>query len=202
MKHWISGPLAVSLMVPGLLFSAGPAHAAQDPSPVPALVLPEPPSLVEIARQEEARRRTLKVKSKVYTDKDVRRATPGEGTAGSASPPPRSTPVPDAPVPAGGQPDPTGKGSEESWRTRMTQAREDLRRNEVFAEALQTRVNALTSEFVGRDDPMQRAKIGEDRQKAVAELDRVKNEIENGKKAILDIEEEARKANVPPGWLR
>ena len=169
---------------------------------MPALVVPEPLSLVEIARLEEVRRRTLKSKSKVYTDKDLKRATPGQGTAGSPSPSPAATPVPDAPTPAAGQPESTGKGTEETWKNRMKQVREDLRRNEVFAEALQTRVNALTTDFVGRDDPLQRAKIGEDRQKAVAELDRVKNEIENGKKAILDIEEEARKANVPPGWLR
>ncbi len=84
----------------------------------------------------------------------------------------------------------------------MKQAREDLRRNEVFAEALQTRVGALTNDFVGNIDPLHRIKIGEDRQKAIAELDRVKTEIENGKKAILEIEDEARKAGVPPGWLR
>ena len=28
------------------------------------------------------------------------------------------------------------------------------------------------------------------------------NQIEAGKKAIADLEEEARRANVPPGWLR
>jgi hypothetical protein len=30
----------------------------------------------------------------------------------------------------------------------------------------------------------------------------VKQDIVNGTKAITDIQEEARKANVPPGWLR
>jgi hypothetical protein len=203
MKHWISGRLAVCLMVPGLLVFARPASAAQDPVP-PVIDLPAPPSLVDIARAEEARRRTLRGKSKVYSDKDLKHAAPGTapapGAAGSASPP-SATPVPDAPAPAGGAPESAGKG-EDVWRNRMKQARENLRQNEVFAEALQTRVNALTSDFVGRDDPLQRSKIGEDRQKAVAELDRVKGEIENSKKAILDIEEEARKANVPPGWLR
>jgi hypothetical protein len=72
----------------------------------------------------------------------------------------------------------------------------------VFAEALQTRINSLSSDFVNRDDPFQRAKIGEDRDKALAELSRVKAEIVNANKQIEDIEEEARKAGVPPGWLR
>jgi hypothetical protein len=72
----------------------------------------------------------------------------------------------------------------------------------VFLEALQSRVNALSADFVNRDDPYQRAKIGEDRQKALAEIDRVTREIEATKKSIDTIEEDARKAGVPPGWLR
>ena len=88
------------------------------------------------------------------------------------------------------------------WRNRMLAAREELRRNEVFLEALQSRVNALSADFVSRDDPYQRGKIGEDRQKALAEMDRVKREIGDTKKAIENIEEEARKSGVPPGWLR
>jgi hypothetical protein len=72
----------------------------------------------------------------------------------------------------------------------------------MFVEALQSRINGLTTDFVNRDDPYQRAKIGEDRQKALDELARVKGEIEAGKKLIDNIEEEARRAGVPPGWLR
>ena len=37
-------------------------------------------------------------------------------------------------------------------------------------EALQSRVNALSTDFVNRDDPFQRAKIAEDRQKALSEM--------------------------------
>ena len=110
--------------------------------------------------------------------------------------------MPDAPAPAGGKAEAKGKDDEAAWKSRMNQAREAVRQNEVFAEALQTRINALTTDFVNRDDPFQRSKIGEDRQKALDELDRVKNEIERGKKAILEIEDDARKANVPPGWIR
>jgi hypothetical protein len=38
--------------------------------------------------------------------------------------------------------------------------------------------------------------------KALSELQRVTREIDQAKKDIGDIEEEARRANVPPGWLR
>ena len=63
-------------------------------------------------------------------------------------------------------------------------------------------INGLTADFTARDDPYQRAQIADERQKALAELDRVKQDIEKAKKAITDIEEDARKANVPAGWIR
>ncbi len=207
MNQWISARLAVCLVVPGLLAvpsvaaSAGPV---QDSAPLPTLVVPEPLSLGEIARLEAERRKALRSgKSKVYSDKDLKQAGPGAPTPGSAvpAPTPSTTPVPDAPVPAGGQLESTAKG-EAAWKKRMTDAREELRRNEVFAEALYSRVAALTRDFMGQNDPMLRVKIGEDRQKATAEFDRVKAEIARGKQAIVDIEEEARKAGVPPGWIR
>ena len=84
----------------------------------------------------------------------------------------------------------------------MTNAREDVRWNEMFRDALQSSINGMSADFAARDDPYQRAQIADNRQKALAELDRVTQEIEKGTKAIADIEEEARKAGVPPGWVR
>ena len=45
-------------------------------------------------------------------------------------------------------------------------------------------------------------RLAEDRQKAIAELSRVTAEIEQAKKELAAIDEEARQAGVPPGWLR
>ena len=69
----------------------------------------------------------------------------------------------------------------------MTAARETLSRAESFAEALQTRINVLSAEFVNRDDPAQRNVVAADRQRALAELDRVKQEIATQQKAIVAI---------------
>jgi archaellum component FlaC len=52
------------------------------------------------------------------------------------------------------------------------------------------------------DDPVKRSGVERDRQKALAELERLKKEVKDVTKSISDIEEEARRANVPPGWLR
>ena len=177
------------------------------------------PPLAEVARQEAERRKTVKSTQKVITTKDLpesARRAPGSTTTtaaasgegapaagahhGEQSP---TDPKAAADAKAGAKPDVKADAKDEAaWRARMEQARETVRRNESFAEALQSRINGLTRDFVNRDNPVQRTKIGEDRQKALAELERVRNDIEQAKKQVADIEEEARKAGVPPGWLR
>jgi hypothetical protein len=157
------------------------------------------PSLVELAQKEQERRKALKgaTSSKTYSDKDLPK--PATPAVASSLPPAAPTAVPDEKPPEAKPPD---QKEETAWRTRMTQAREAQRRAEMFAEALQSRINGLTTDVVNRDDPYQRAKLADDRQKALAELQRVTGEIDQAKKDIADIEEEARKAGVPPGWLR
>lgn len=170
---------------------------------ISAPVFAQNPPLAEIARREQARRKVPKTPPKVYTNKDLPKGgapkappAPGAPSAPASS----ATPVPADPATPPATP---GEQKDESWwRARITQAREELRRNEMFLDALQSRINGLSTDFVNRDDPYQRAKIGEDRQKALAELDRVKADVEKQKKQIADIEEEARTAGVPPGWLR
>jgi hypothetical protein len=161
-------------------------------------VLAQAPSLVELALKEQERRKTLKgTASKVYSDKDLPKS--GPPVVASAVPPTPAV-IPPEPQPAEAKPD--DQKDEAWWRARIAQAREAQRRAEAFAEALQSRINALSTDVVNRDDPYQRAKIADDRLKALAELQRVTTEIEQSKKEIVDIEEDARKANVPPGWLR
>jgi hypothetical protein len=159
-------------------------------------LLAQKPSLGELAKKEEERRKALKASGKVYTDGDVKAAPAPAPSTAAAGPTPVQEQKPPAPPKQEDQKD------EAWWRQRMQQAQEDVRRNEMFAEALQSRINALTTDFVNRDDPFQRAKIGEDRQKALAEMERVKADVEKSKKQIADITEEARQAGVPPGWIR
>ena len=152
------------------------------------------PTLGELAKKEQERRKTLKAAGKVVTDKDVPRAAPAPPPAAAAVPADKTAAPADKPQ------EPVK--DEAYWRQRMATVREELRRNEMFAEALQTRINSLTADFSARDDPYQRAEIAQERAKAVAERDRVKVDIDATKKAIAEIEEEARRAGVPPGWLR
>jgi hypothetical protein len=165
------------------------------------------PPLAEVARKEAERRKGIKDTQKVITNKDLpesaRKERPAPGDAAAAA---GGAETGDA-KPAE-QKESKASGGDNSqkdeayWHNRITQAQDNLRRSEAFLSALQSQVNGLTTDFVNRDDPYQRAKIGEERQRAVAEMERVKADIELAKKQIADTEEDARKAGVPPGWLR
>jgi len=85
---------------------------------------------------------------------------------------------------------------------RMQDLRAQLDRDQIYTEALQSRSSALTLDLTVRDDAAERAAIIRDRQKAIDELDRLKLAIQRTTTAIADLEEEARRASVPPGWLR
>lgn len=173
-------------------------------------------SLADVARAEEARRKTIKGQAKVYTNETLRGADGGDPPAPV---PPQAQPAaagatekpgaaPGAkPAPAPGATPATPPASETAkdekyWRDRLAAARDALRRSETFADALQSQINGLYTEFVNMSDPAQRALIEQKRLAAIAEHDRVKADIGRQTKAIADIEDEARRANVPAGWLR
>jgi hypothetical protein len=159
-------------------------------------------SLAAVARKEEVRRKQVKQPSKVITNKDLRPVTTPPPPPPAAEPP---APPADGAAPGGeAAPDEAQQREqdEQAWRSKMADARQALERNQMYADALQSKINALWADFTARDNPVQRAQIEIERQKALAEQERVKAEIGAQKKAIADLEEEARKAGVPPGWLR
>ena len=99
--------------------------------------------------------------------------------------------------------DPAERKKEEAqWRERVKGERDALERSRSFAEALQSRINALNTDFVNRDDPQQRTKVAADRDKALADLETAKKEIDKHTKAITQIQDEARRAGAPAGWVR
>jgi hypothetical protein len=161
--------------------------------------------LAEIAKAEEARRKVIKKTQRIYTNSSLRIAAdsgtsaPATSAASGGAAASTTAPPPDAPAEAAS--DERGK-DRGYWEGRIKTAREQLSRSQMFADSLQSRINALTTDFVNRDDPAQRAKIEADRKAALAELDRVKKEMSEHQKAIAVIEEEARRAGVPAGWLR
>ena len=84
----------------------------------------------------------------------------------------------------------------------MTAARQALEQAERRAAELQARANRLWADFTGRDDPAQRAALEQERRAALTELEATRAEAEELARAVADVRTEARRAGVPPGWLR
>jgi len=161
-------------------------------------------TLADVAKKEEERRKNVKATGKTYTNKDLGSLPPG-----TPAPPPAPTPAAAAADASAAKDKETEKSGEKEpvkdqayWSGRMKELQTQLQRDQTYVDAMQTRVNSLATDFVNRDDPAQRGALASERQKVLGELDRLKKQIEAEKKAIADLEEEARRANVPPGWLR
>ena len=164
------------------------------------------PSLADVARQEEERRKTVPAPAKVYTNKDLSPVV-GPPPAAAAPTEAKDSKAADDSKGAKDSKDAKDTGKKEVkdqayWSGKLKALQQQLDRDSSFSIALQTRINSLLTDFVNRDDPVQKAAIERDRQKALAELDGLKKTIVDDKKAIADLEEEARRAGVPPGWLR
>jgi hypothetical protein len=171
------------------------------PVVVAALVawLTAPPVTIGDAAEREALRRQLTTRSiAAYTNVDLPppqwsdvTVNPG-GTVEAASA---------APVQPAVSVDPEGAG-ESWWRSRAASLRISIDRNQLLTDAMQTRVNALTSDVVSRDDPFQREALREQLQRAITEFDRLQSAVLDSRRQLEQLHTEARRRGIPPGWLR
>ena len=177
--------------------------AAQATTSTTSTVSSQARPLADVAKDEEARRKTLSKPAKVYTNgnlrTDISKGVPlPPSTANPTGTPGNTTPSNTSPGGAGATP----PKDQAYWADRMKAARAAMDRNQIFADSLQSRINALRTDFVNRDDPAQKAKIQGDLNTALAELAKLTKELDDQRKAITAIEDEARRAGVPVGWLR
>jgi hypothetical protein len=160
-------------------------------------------SLGDVSRQEEERRKDVRAPAKVYSNKDLGAAPviPSDEAKPSRtdSSPAASDSAADG-AKAGSKSEPAK--DQKYWSSRKKDLQAKLDRDKVLADAMQSRINGLTADFAARSDPAQRAVIEADRKRALSELDSLKQSIKDDQKALADLDDEARKASVPPGWLR
>jgi hypothetical protein len=151
-------------------------------------------ALADVAKAEEARRKTAKTPVKVYTNDDL---------GNVAAPAPAPDPTPAASVKESQKPAAVDETkTEKYWKARAAAIEQSLARNRVVVAALQSQVSGLNAESLNTEDPGQRGLLLQRIQTATSELGRVQQEIEAQTRAAADLREEARKANIPPGWLR
>ena len=174
--------------------------------------------LADIAQREAFRREATQKSKASLTNLGV----PPEAVPGSAvwMPPPDAPPTdPNAATAASAtakpgeaakqakdeskQPKEESKPKDEAWwRTRMTEVRTVVERGQMTADALQSRINALKADAVNIDDPFKQTRVRLDLVKGIEELERVNKQLETDRKAMAALQDEARRQNVPPGWIR
>ena len=164
-------------------------------------------SLADVAKKEEERRKTIPAPAKIYTNKDLGAVPPGpaQPTPAASSEAAKGADKDKADQAGAGKDDKDAKDKPKDqayWSGRLKELTAQVDRDQGYADAMQTRLNSLNADFVNRDDPVQRAAIDRDRQRAQAELARLAKAVQDGTKAVADLLEEARLAGVPPGWLR
>jgi hypothetical protein len=183
------------------------------------LVLPEVAAaqgLGDASKKEKARREQTKApKAKTYTQDELATLPPvanepapttGEGAppagtsgrSGATAVAPGAAGEPIFPEEASAEPEGSTRGDEALWRTRVAQARARVDR----ARARHQRLAGLNL-VPGYEyqDEAGRTVIG-----SVEQLQGLtaaaKRELDAAEKALADLLEEARRAGVPPGWLR
>ena len=168
-------------------------------------------SLIEVARQEKTRREAIapEDRSRVYTNDDLRDsggltigALPAVGAAPSADAGSGRAGHGVGGGEAAAGPEAGESLDENAWRTRLTAARQARARAGLMASAVQNRADGLWAQFTAMDDPARRREVRRQRNEALAELKRTQAETERLEQEIRDVREEARRAGVPPGWLR
>jgi len=164
-------------------------------------------SLAEVARKEEERRKGVKAPAKVVTNDDLRRypvTTPDPPAPPVEAAKPAEETVPGSGAkPAEAKEDkPSIDQGEEHWRRRIGDARALRARSDTYLEALQGRLESLQRDFYAEQDPAQRSAIWVQRTRVFDDLEKLKKDIKDQDAAIAKVEEDARKANIPPGWIR
>jgi len=158
-----------------------------------------PAGLADIAAREALRREATPKSRATLTNFGL---PPEEIPVSAVTLPPPPDVPPTDPKAAAGADKKEPPRDEQWWRTKMAEARTAVDRGQIGADALQSRINALQADAVNIDDPIRQARARMDLQTALGELDRVKMQLAMDRKAIAALQDEARRLNVPAGWLR
>src|SRR5258708_25647642 len=132
-------------------------------------------TLGDIAKREAERRKASPPAAKTYTNEDLKKLPPTSDAAAKPANAPAAKPGDTAKAEGAAKPADgkvaAGPGEaakdEKYWRGRITAANEEVRRKEMFRDALQSRINALSAGFAARVDPYPRATIAAHPQEAL-----------------------------------
>jgi hypothetical protein len=211
--------LAVVAAVPLLARAAADAQPSPSPSPASRKATPRP-SASAPARTAATPQPTVTIRPTsprpgssphVYSNRDLpeqpspepeKDGKKGEKKAEKATPAPTASPTPDAAAAAFEAERQRQAAEEASWRGRAAAARDAVATNEAAVAKLQDEAGRLANRILLSTDTNEILRLRAEQQKVQASLDAARNELEASRKAVDDLQEEARRAGVPPGWVR
>jgi hypothetical protein len=193
--------LAAAILLPGLCLATLPVLAQQQQSQAsPAPQSGDP--VADAARKAREQQKATPKPKKVYTDDDVKPATPSPdagpapGTGGAQAAPGNG---PDAAANGTGKAD----DPEKVWRKRFQDQRDKIAAAEKELDILQREDDKAQVQYY--NDPtkaMNEQFTRKDINDKNAKIDQKKQQIADLKKQLSDMEDDLRKSGGDPGWAR
>jgi hypothetical protein len=168
-------------------------------------------SLGEIAkREEEKKKKSSKPPAKVYTEEDLKKAREsGSGTvnvlpeiAGSSGPAASQRPSASDGAPAGGE---GGSPRDEKyWRAEAARRRDAIKVAESKVQMLEAQVAGLRSDMspTNTQDPNRLQNQDRELRQALDNLEAAHHDLDAARQSLANLDDEARRAGAPPGWVR
>jgi hypothetical protein len=200
-KNWF----AASILLPGLCFGVLPALAQQQQQSSGQQQTGDP--VADAARKAREQKKTAPKPKKVYTDDDVKPATPASDAGAATGQPAGGKQA----APDGGQGAGNGAGAgtsgkddaETTWKKRFQDQRNKIATAEKQLDILQRESEKAQVQYY--NDPqkaLQEQYSRKDINDKNAKIDQKKQEIANLKQQLSDMEDELRKSGGDPGWAR
>jgi hypothetical protein len=167
-----------------------PAQAQTQAGPAPQA------SLAEAARKAREQKRETPKSSKTFTNDNL----PTEGGISTVGDKAATPPSNEATAPVSGGQTAT---DEKTWRSKFASLRHKLEQDQANLDVMQRELGQLNVQYYS--DPtktMQQELTRTDINNKVADIDKMKSQIEADQQAIADAEDELRKSGGDPGWAR
>jgi len=152
-------------------------------------------SLAEAARKAREQKKEAPKNSKTFTNDNLPTeggiSTVGDKTAAASN---------ETTAPAGAS---QTASDEKTWRSKFASLRHKLEQDQANLEVMQRELGQLNLQFYS--DPtknMQQELTRSDINNKVADIDKMKSQIEADQQAISDAEDELRRSGGDPGWAR
>lgn len=174
-------------------------------------------SLGDVAKREEEKKKKSgkpPATAKVYTDEDLKKAReagtsnvnflPENENIGASSASSSSDEEERVSGEEGGGGRRNVARNERYWRRLATQRKQAVTHAEARIRELESRIAALRNDMspTNVQDPNRLQTQGRDLQQAQEELEAARRELEQARQALVDLEDEARRAGAMPGWVR